>query len=103
MDWYSRYVLSWELSTTLEVDFCINALNKALTVGKLIIQTKEIQVRSLSKYLGKMILISMDSRGRVFDNIFTKRLWRSLKYEEVYIKDYSDVREVKEGIEYYGL
>ena len=53
------------------------------------------------KQLEKDIEISMDSRGRVFDNIFTERLWRSLKYEEVYIKDYRDVREAKEGIESY--
>ena len=106
MDWYSRYVLSWELSTTLEVDFCINALNKALTVGKLKIFNSDQGVQyTTEKFIQILrendIEISMDSRGRVFDNIFTERLWRSVKYEEVYIKDYSDVREAKEGIESY--
>ena len=106
MDWYSRYVLSWELSTTLEVDFCINALNKALTVGKPKIFNSDQGVQYTSEKFIQIlrendIEISMDSRGRVFDNIFTERLWRSLKYEEVYIKDYSDVREAKEGIESY--
>ncbi len=109
MDWYSRYVLSWELSTTLEVNFCINALNKALTVGKPQIFNSDQGVQYTSKRFTQIlkennIQISMDSRGRVFDNIFTERLWRSLKYEEVYINDYSTVKETRGGVGgYFGF
>ena len=106
MDWMSRYVLSWEVSTTLEVDFCIRALEEAL-----VIETPEIfnsdqgsQFTSLS-FLESLeqrdIQISMDGRGRAMDNIFNERLWRSVKYEQVYINDYNTVRDAKEGISRY--
>jgi len=109
MDWYSRYVLSWELSTTLEVDFCIDALKKALIIGKPQIFNSDQGVQYTSEGFTQIlkennIQISMDSRGRVFDNIFTERLWRSLKYEEVYINDYSTVKEARNGIgRYFAL
>ena len=109
MDWYSRYVLSWELSTTLEVDFCIDALKKALIIGKPQIFNSDQGVQYTSKRFTQIlkennIQISMDLRGRVFDNIFTERLWRSLKYEEVYINDYSTVKEARNGIgRYFAL
>ena len=82
MDWMSRYVLSWELSTTLEVDFCIRALEKALTIGtpEIFNSDQGSQFTSLAflELLGKRnIQISMDGRGRTMDNIFTERLWRS--------------------------
>lgn len=103
IDWFSRYVLSWELSTSLEADFCIRALENALMIA-----TPEIfntdqgsQFTSLSfvkRLEEKQIRISMDGRGRAMDNIFTERLWRSLKYEEVYLKDYQNIREAKQGI-----
>ena len=103
MDWMSRYVLSWRLSTTLEVDFCIQALQRALEV-----ETPEIfnsdqgsqftSLAFLKQLEQRNIQISMDGRGRVMDNTFTERLWRSLKYEEVYIHDYEVVRDAKEGI-----
>ena len=109
MDWHSRYVLSWELSTTLEVDFCIEALNKALMIGKPEIFNSDQGVQYTSKRFTQIlkdnnIQISMDSRGRVFDNIFTERLWRPLKYEEIYINEYKMVKEAREGIgRYWGV
>jgi len=106
MDWMSRYVLSFKLSTTLEVDFCIQALQEALEMGtpKIFNSDQESQFTSLAflKHLEeKGIQISMDGRGRAMDNAFTERLWRSLKYEEVYIHDYETVRDAKEGIKRY--
>lgn len=106
MDWFSRYVLSWELSISLEVDFCIVALEKALAIGQPDIFNSDqgSQFTSLdfvSKLEQNNIRISMDGKGRAMDNIFTERLWRSLKYEEVYVKDYQSVREAREGISNY--
>ena len=106
MDWVSRYVLSWELSTTLEVDFCIRALEKALslTLPEIFNSDQGSQFTSvdfIKKLQEKNIQISMDGRGRAMDNIFTERLWRSVKYEEVYLNDYQTVREAKEGISRY--
>lgn len=103
MDWYSRYVLSWRLSITLNQGFCIEALNKALLMGKPEIFNSDqgsqyTSTDFTSILLSHGILISMDGRGRVFDNIFIERLWRSLKYEEVYLKDYIDVWDAEENI-----
>jgi len=100
MDWFSRYVVSWELSPSLEVDFCIRALERALTIGtpQIFNSDQGPQFTSpdfTSKLEANKILISMDGRGRAMDNIFTERLWRTLKYEEVYIKDYQNVSEVR--------
>ena len=108
MDWFSRYVLSWELSTTLEVDFCISALEKAFTVGipEIFNSDQGSQFTSLAfvDTLDKHhVQISMDGRGRAMDNIFTERLWRSVKYEEVYLKDYRGVSDAKEGIGNYMI
>jgi len=108
MDWFSRYVLSWELSTSLEVDFCISALEKAFTIGAPEISntdqgsqfTSLAFVDTLDKH---HVQISMDGRGRAMDNIFTERLWRSVKYEEVYIKDYRNISDAKEGIGNYMI
>lgn len=103
MDWFSRYVLSWRLSTSLESDFCVEALDEALGIGKPeIFNTDQgSQFTSLiftGRLLESGVRISMDGRGRCFDNIFNERLWRSLKYEEVYLKEYEDVRQAREGI-----
>ena len=103
MDWYSRYVLSWRLSNSLDVSFCLEALEEALEEGCPDIFNTDQGPQFTSQdftglLLGKKIKISMDGRGRVFDNIFTERLWRSVKYEEVYIKDYQDYRDVREGL-----
>lgn len=96
MDWFSRYVLAWEVSVTMETSFCLSALEWALGQGKPEIFNSDqgSQFTSLD-FTGKLkdagITISMDGRGRVFDNIFIERLWRSVKYEEVYLKDYESV------------
>ena len=103
MDWFSRYVLSWKLSITLEVDFCLDALEQALTRAKPEIFNSDqgAQFTSLA-FTGRLaahqIRISMDGRGRVFDNIFIERLWRSLKQEEVYLHDYDSVKQAKMGM-----
>ena len=106
MDWVSRYILSWELSTTLEVDFCRRALEKALKLGtpEIFNSDQGSQFTSLAflECLEKRnIQISMDGRGRAMDNVFNERLWRSIKYEEVYINDYDTVRDAKDGISRY--
>ena len=103
MDWRSRRVLSWKLSNTMDVDFCVQALDQALSQGKPEIFntdqgsqfTSEVFTRLL---LGQGIQISMDGKGRYLDNIFVERLWRSLKYEEVYLKAYQNGTEARNGI-----
>jgi putative transposase len=98
MDWFSRKVLSWEVSITLESDFCVRALERALLkYGKPEIFNTDQGVQFTSKNFIKVlksrnIKISMDGKGRALDNIFIERLWRSLKYEEVYLKDYESVK-----------
>jgi len=106
MDWFSRYVLSWELSNTQDVAFCLSALEKALTKGKPEIFNSDQGVQFTSeKFTDRLksesIKISMDGRGRVLDNIFIERLWRSLKYEEVYLRNYENVKEAIYGINEY--
>ena len=107
MDWYSRYVLSWELSITLESDFCVIALRRALKRGgPEIFNTDQGAQFTSSDFIEELksneIKISMDGRGRVMDNIFGgERLWRTLKYEEVYLKEYETVFEAVEGIRSY--
>jgi putative transposase len=103
MDWYSRYVISWEVSITLEKEFCISTLQRALVNAKPeIFNTDQgSQFTSPDFYnilCNKGIVVSMDGRGRAFDNIFIERLWRSVKYEEVYLKEYEDVREATSQI-----
>ena len=104
MDWYSRYVLSWRLSNTLDTDFCLEALEEALSGDELpdIFNTDQgSQFTSKAftdRLLKEAIQISMDGRGRAFDNIFTERLWRSVKYEEVYLFDYEDGFEAVERL-----
>ena len=98
MDWYSRYVLSHEISTSLESEFCTVALGKALERSNPeIFNTDQGSQFTSKNFTGilkaKGVRISMDGKGRAFDNIFVERLWRSLKYEEVYMKDYRDVVE----------
>jgi putative transposase len=106
MDWFSRYVLSWSLSLTLEIDFCLEALNHALRRGRPeIFNSDQGSQFTSEKFTGKLvakgIAVSMDGRGRCMDNIFIERLWRSLKYEEVYLKDYRTVAEARAGIDRY--
>ena len=106
IDWYSRYVLAWSVSVTMDVHFCLEALEKALNLGKPGIfntdQGSQFTSREFTGLLlGEGIRISMDGRGRVFDNIFIERLWRSVKYEEVYLKEYQDVLSCIEGLRAY--
>lgn len=97
IDWYSRYVLSWRLSNSLEADFCIEALVEALKIGRPeIFNTDQGAQFTSDRFTGILsglgINISMDGKGRALDNVFIERLWRSVKYEEVYIKDYENMR-----------
>jgi putative transposase len=106
MDWYSRYVISWELSTSLEADFCVSALERSLEKDKPEIfnsdQGSQFTSMAFTKVLkSNDIKISMDGRGRVFDNIFIERLWRSLKYEKVYLSEWGKVVEARNGIREY--
>ena len=103
MDWFSRYVLSWSVSITMDVHFCLEALERALSRARPGIfntdQGSQFTSRDFTGMLDKEgIRISMDGRGRAFDNIFVERLWRSVKYEEVYTKDYPDVSACIEGL-----
>jgi putative transposase len=106
IDWYSRYVLAWELSITLEADFCVAVLERALAQAQPeIFNTDQgVQFTSMqfqAPLLAAQVRLSMDGRGRAFDNIFVERFWRSLKYEDIYIKDYQNVPEVREGLQCY--
>lgn len=103
IDWYSRYVLSWRLSNTLDVSFCLEALEEAQEKGTPVIFNSDQGSQFTSKeftqiLLDKGIKISMDDRGRVFDNIFIERLWRSVKYENVYLKGYETCEETIDGL-----
>ena len=103
MDWFSRYVLSWEVSTTLEKDFCLEALERALRFSKPeIFNTDQGSQFTSTEFTGMLeacgVRISMDSRGRALDNIFVERLWRTVKYEEVYLKSYETVGEARDGL-----
>jgi len=108
MDWYSRYVLSWELSTTLDAAFCVVALDRALRLSKpSIFNTDQGTQFTGIDFTGRLeqegIRISMDGRGRVQDNIFVERLWRTVKYEEVYLHNYGTVTEARNGLTRYFL
>lgn len=103
MDWFSRYVLSWEVSNCLDSFFCLWALEKALQQGVPEIfnsdQGSQFTSEAFTSRLETAgIRISWDGRGRVWDNIFVERLWRSVKWEEVYLKDYDDVPEAIDGL-----
>jgi putative transposase len=103
IDWASRYVLSWELSNTLEGAFCLSALDRALRVATpQIFNTDQGSQYTSAAFTGRLleagVQISMDGRGRALDNIFVERLWRSVKYEEVYLKDYQSMGQAVEGI-----
>jgi putative transposase len=96
MDWFSRYVISWSVSVTMDVHFCLEALDDALREATPEIfnsdQGSQFTSIEFTERLRKTnVRISMDGRGRAFDNIFIERLWRSVKYEEVYLKDYENV------------
>jgi len=103
IDWHSRYVVSWELSNTLDIDFCLRALERAYKSAIPEILNSDQgshftspKFTSISKSRG--VKISMDGRGRCLDNIFVERLWRTVKQEDVYINQYSSMTEAKAGL-----
>jgi putative transposase len=103
MDWYSRYVLSWRLSNTLDADFCVEALKEALRKGQPdIFNTDQGAQFTNEAFTGVLeshgVKISMDGRGSYNDNLFIERLWRTVKYEEVYLKAYQDGRDARIGL-----
>jgi putative transposase len=106
IDWFSRYVLSWQLSNTMEVGFCLEALESALSQSQpQIFNTDQGAQFTSAVFTQRLetqgIAISQDGRGRALDNIFVERLWRSVKYEEVYLKSYSCVAEAISGLDSY--
>jgi len=108
IDWYSRYVLSWRLSNSLDGSFCRDAIEEALTKGKPDIFNVDQGVQFTCREFVELILrnnirLSMDGRGRYLDNIFIERLWRTVKYEEVYLKDYTDGLIAHESLKKYFL
>jgi putative transposase len=109
MDWFSRYVLAWQLSNTLDGYFCLEALQQALAFGTpMIFNTDQGVQFTASDFIGCLersgIRVSMDGRGRALDNVFIERLWRSIKYEDIYLKDYGSVPELAAGLErYFGF
>ena len=103
IDWYSRYVLSWRLSNTMDANFCVEALEEALEKGKPdIFNTDQGAQFTSEAFIGLLrqrgVRISMDGKGSYNDNLFIERLWRSVKYEEVYLKAYQDGREARIGL-----
>jgi len=110
LDWYSRYVVAWEMSVTLEAAFCVAALEAALGTGRRpeIVNTDQGSQFTSEAWTGLVeasgIAVSMDGRGRAFDNIFVERLWRTVKYEDVYLKDYQTPAEGRLGLgRYFGF
>ena len=104
LDWFSRYVVSWKLSISLETRFCFEAATEAIErFGKPTIVNEDQGSQNTDQMMTSLwennnVRISMDSRGRALDNIFTERLWRTIKYEEVYLKEYATVLQAKESI-----
>jgi putative transposase len=106
MDWYSRYVLSWKLSNRLEGSFCLEALDDALVHGKPEVfntdqGTQFTSAAFVNRLLDRSIAVSMDGRGRALDNVFIERLWKTVKYQEIYLRDYATVADVEEGLRLY--
>lgn len=107
LDWFSRYVLAWELSDSLETEFCCQTLKKALTIGTPDVHNSDQGSQTTAnEYLDILkaypdIKISMDGQGRAFDNIFIERLWRTVKYEEVYLKEYQTPKEARQNLDDY--
>jgi len=106
LDWFSRYVVEWEISITLDTSFCLSALDRALQKAKPEIFNSDQGAQFTSEeFTGRLesagIVISMDGRGRALDNVFTERLWRSVKYEEVYLKDYAGVPDTIANLKTY--
>ena len=106
IDWLSRYVLAWHLSNTLDGTFCVDTLRQALQIGQPAIfntdQGAQFTATAFTSVLEKAaIQISMDGKGRALDNIFIERLWRTVKYEDVYLKRYDNVPALFTGLDAY--
>lgn len=106
IDWYSRYVVHWELSATLEIEFCLTNLTQSLRQAVPCIHNSDqgshfTSPRYVDLLLAVNAQVSMDGRGRCMDNIFTERLWRTVKYEEVYLKSYQTIEEARDGLTAY--
>ena len=107
IDWFSRYVISWELSETLGIEFCLTNLKRALESGAPEIHNSDQGSHFTSRqYISilnskEKIRISMDGRGRCMDNIFTERLWRTVKYENIYLNEYGNIKEANQGLSEY--
>ena len=106
LDWFSRFVVSWRLSNTLEADFCIACLEEAVRQATPEIFNSDQGSQFTSEAFVDSVLasgarMSMDGRGRALDNVFIERLWWSLKYEDVYLRDYTTVTELQKGLERY--
>jgi len=111
MDWYSRFVISWRLSNSMDVDFCVEALEEALSRGRPeVFNTDQGSQFTSREFTGALksqgVAISMDGKGRAIDNVMIERLWRTVKYEEVYLKEYRSgadcYQSLGEYLEYYG-
>jgi putative transposase len=106
LDWFSRYVISWQLDQTLEIGFVLDAVQQALAHARPQIWNSDQGSHFTSPQYTQLLLaaqvqISMDGRGRALDNVFVERLWRSVKYEEVYLHDYATPREARQGLAQY--
>ena len=103
LDWYSRYIVSWELDQTLEIEFVLACLDRALAKATPTINNSDqgshfTSPQFVDRLLAKEVAVSMDGRGRAMDNIFTERLWRTVKYEEVYLHEYQTPREARQSL-----
>ena len=106
LDWFSRYVVGWELDQTLEMPFVLRTVERALLQARPMIWNSDqgshfTSPQYTDKLLAAGVQISMDGKGRAIDNIFTERLWRTIKYEDVYLNDYVSPREARQGIDQY--
>lgn len=103
MDWYSRFVIVWQLSNTLDDTFCMDTLRVAIQQGKPdIFNTDQGSQFTANVYVAELegagVQVSMDGRGKAFDNVFVEGLWRNVKYENIYIKDYATVPNLSNGL-----
>src|SRR4051812_32570033 len=109
IDWFSRYVIGWRLSNTLDGSFCLELLEEALRAGKPEVFNTDQGVQfTAAAFTGRLEsaggAVSMDGRGRALDNVFVERLWRSVKYEDIYIRSYGTVPELHRGlVRYFGF
>jgi putative transposase len=106
MDWFSRCVLSWRLSNSMDVEFCLAALEEALRYGRPeIFNTDQGSQFTSQEFTGRLaaesIAISMDGKGRAIDNVMIERLWRTVKYENIYLKDYATGADCHQGLQAY--